>query len=77
MNTVNRQRFEDLFARTMGTSDCRLEYAMGQLTEWDSLKHVALLTEIDEVFNVQVEPTDLWKMTSVAGIEEVLSKYVE
>jgi hypothetical protein len=77
MNTVNQARFEALFKQMMGTDDCRPGYTMGALTQWDSLKHVELLTEIDEVFGVQVEPTDLWKMTSVAGIIEILSKLVE
>jgi acyl carrier protein len=77
MNTANRTRFETMFTRTMGVADCRAEYGMGQLTQWDSLKHVELLTEIDEVFGIQIEPTDLWKMTTVGGILEVLSKYVD
>jgi len=77
MNSDNRTRFERVFTRTMGVDACRADYAMGQLTQWDSLKHVELLTEIDEVFNIEIEPTDLWKMTSIAGILDVLSKYLD
>jgi hypothetical protein len=77
MNTANHARFEGVFTRTMGVDQCRAEYAMGQLTQWDSLKHVELLTELDEVFGIQIEPTDLWQMTSVSGILDVLSKYVD
>jgi acyl carrier protein len=77
MNVANQARFEDLFKRVMGTADCRPEYSMRELTVWDSLKHVELLTEIDETFGIRVEPTDLWEMISVAGISNVLSKYVD
>ncbi len=77
MNSANRTRFEKVFTHTMGVDECRVEYSMGQLTQWDSLKHVELLTEIDEVFEIEIEPTDLWKMTSVNGILDVLSKYVD
>ena len=77
MNSANRMRFETVFTRTMGVDACQADYAMGQLTQWDSLKHVELLTELDEVFGIEIEPTDLWKMTSVTGILEVLSKYVD
>lgn len=77
MNAENRQRLEDLFKRTMKVDAVETTMGMGVMTQWDSLKHVELLTEIDEAFGIQVEPTDLWKMTTVKGIVDVLSKYVD
>jgi len=77
MNAENRRRFEELFIRTMKVDACRHDMKMGALTQWDSLKHVELLTEIDEAFGIQVEPTDLWKMATVQGILDVLAKYVD
>lgn len=76
VNNENRQLFEDLFKRVMGVETCSPDMAMKKLIQWDSLKHVELLTELDETFEVQIEATDLWKMTSVTGILDVLSKYV-
>jgi len=77
MNSANLKRLEDLFKRTMRVDDFRSDYKMSSLIQWDSLKHVELLTEIDEEFGVQIDPTELWRMASVAGIIEVLSKYVD
>jgi acyl carrier protein len=77
MNEANETRLKALFMRVMGVKEWRTDYAMRQLVQWDSLKHVELLTEIDEQFNVQIDPTELWKMASVKGIVEVLSRYVE
>jgi len=77
MNQDNQRHLEDLFKRTMRVPECRPDHCMSNLIQWDSLKHVELLTEIDEEFNVQIDATELWKMTSVAGIIEVLSKYVD
>lgn len=77
MNAENQKRFEDLFCRILHVPDFRGDYSMGTLVRWDSLKHVELLTEIDEEFNLSIDATELWKMTSVQGILEVLSKYVD
>ncbi len=76
MTAENRQRFEDVFKRVMKVDRCDTAMAMGKLSQWDSLKQVELLMEIDEAFGIQVEATDLWKMASVTGILDVLAKYV-
>jgi acyl carrier protein len=77
MNDVNRKRFDELFKRIMKIDQVRDDLAMSNLVQWDSLKHVELLTEIDEEFQVDIDPTQLWKMTNIAGIMEVLSQYVD
>jgi acyl carrier protein len=76
MDACNRKRFEDLFKRVMKIDYFSENLTMQKLSQWDSLKHVELLTEIDEEFHVDIDPTRLWKMTSVGGIIEVLSEYV-
>jgi len=77
MDARNRRRLEDLFKRVMKIDHFSEDLSMEKLGQWDSLKHVELLTEIDEEFKVDIDPTKLWKMVSVAGIIEVLSDYVE
>jgi acyl carrier protein len=74
MTPSDRQRFEELFKRVMGVQDCHPDDSMANLYPWDSLKHVELLIEIDEAFGGEIDPTQVWRMTDVAGILAVLDE---
>jgi len=40
--------------------------------EWDSLRHLNLVIELEEAFDVQFEPEEIATMKSVVAIETVL-----
>jgi len=50
--------------------------SMKNVTTWDSLKHVELLGEIQDAFNINLEIEDVMKMFDIKGIRSVLNKYL-
>lgn len=41
--------------------------------EWDSLRHLNLIVELEMEFDVSFEPEEIAQMTSVVSIERVLN----
>lgn len=48
------QRFWRLFSRVLGREVEPGRYDTGQLPQWDSLRHVELIFELEEAFGIQV-----------------------
>jgi acyl carrier protein len=48
--------------------------AYGECPEWDSLAHMALVTELESAFGVMLDTEDIIAMSSVAEIKRILAK---
>jgi acyl carrier protein len=46
--------------------------SMEQTVEWDSMKHIELITTIEEAYAIDLTGEEIAEMTSVRAIEEVL-----
>lgn len=44
---------------------------------WDSLHHLNVAVELEDAFDVSLEPEEIADMKSVADIEQILSKKVK
>lgn len=44
------------------------------LSNWDSLRHVELVVEMEEKYNVSFSATEVFALTSVKGFCEMLAK---
>jgi acyl carrier protein len=73
---ANFKQLETIFKKVMGTNEFRNDFSMDSLPKWDSLKHVELLTEIEEQFGIDIDIQDIMKMTSVPAIVQVLKNYL-
>jgi len=71
-----KDKFTILFKKVMGIDEITNDLSMNNMRQWDSLKHVELLTEIEEVFDIEIELEDIVSMTNVTRILQVLSKYL-
>lgn len=40
--------------------------------KWDSLKHLDLVVELEDVFNIELEPEDIVQMKSFQDIKRIL-----
>ena len=45
------------------------------IPEWDSISHMILITEIEDVFDVSIKTDDVIDMSSVSKAKEILTKY--
>lgn len=65
-----------LFAKVLRIppEDIRMDSSTKTTRNWDSLRHVELVVEIEEAYNVSFAPTEVFALTSVRGFCEVLSR---
>ena len=50
--------------------------APGEIPQWDSLGHVALLSAVESAFDIQLSPEDIADVDSVDALKEVVKRYV-
>jgi acyl carrier protein len=45
------------------------------INEWDSLGHFRLINEIETKYNIMLNPNDIFQITNVGDIINILKKY--
>jgi acyl carrier protein len=75
MKSRFRNQFNDVFMKIMGTATVDESWAMNSIAEWDSLKHIQLIAELEDELSIQFEYEDIVTMNSIEKIDEVLCKY--
>ena len=69
------KQFTEIFCRVMGVNKLDENWVMNEIAEWDSLKHIQLLSELEEELNISLEYEEIATMTSIKKIDEVLCKH--
>ncbi len=59
MNSETEEKFWRIFSRVMGVEAGPENVSHESLEEWDSLRHVELVFELEEHFDVSVSPDDI------------------
>ena len=75
MKNKFEQQFHNVFKKIIGTSHVDDSWEMNSIAEWDSLKHVMLIAELEEELSIQFDYEDIIRMTSIAKINDILIKY--
>ena len=57
----------------LNTQDFPDSINQDQLDNWDSLRHLNLIVELEDAFNVSYEPEEIAVMTSIEKIAEITS----
>jgi acyl carrier protein len=63
------------FALNIPLGEVTDELAYKTIPEWDSLGHMALVAELELVFDIMLDTDDILDLSSVAKAKEILSKY--
>jgi acyl carrier protein len=45
------------------------------IMKWDSLRHLNLIVEIEDKYDISIEPEDISNMVTIEKIIEVVNKY--
>lgn len=45
------------------------------IPEWDSIRHMILIVNLENIFDISIDTDDVIDMSSVAKAKEILSKY--
>ena len=70
------KKLSDIFFDTLGVTEFELSITMDEIPEWDSLKHIQLLSSIEEAFGIEIQFEDALEMISVKSIMSKIKKYV-
>ncbi|NDP22087.1 MAG: acyl carrier protein [Paludibacter sp.] len=67
-----RERLLDVFRRTF--EDVKINESISQKNyeNWDSLNHINLIVEIENEFNISIEPDDIDKMKDFSTVEKIV-----
>jgi acyl carrier protein len=65
------------FADALGiaVADVHDELAYNTIPEWDSTAHMALIAELEGVFNVMLNTDDILELSSVSKAKDILSRH--
>lgn len=73
----NSMKLYNAFAQSLQIDPSRIseDLAYNKIAEWDSVAHMALVTEIESVFDIMLDTDDILEMSSVAKAREILAKH--
>ncbi|AXH98448.1 acyl carrier protein [Sporosarcina sp. PTS2304] len=74
---MNTKKLKQVFAESLNIDPSIVvdDLTFNSIPEWDSIAHMALVTEIDDVFDIMLDTDDVLDMSSFAKAKEILSKY--
>ncbi|ATA77274.1 acyl carrier protein [Capnocytophaga canimorsus] len=71
-----REKIVEIMANVfeMNISDFPVEISQNTVENWDSLRHLNLIVEIEEAFDKSFEPEEISEMTSIDKIIEMIQR---
>ena len=69
-------KLSDIFIDTLGVNEFELSITMEEIPEWDSLKHIQLLSSIEESFSIEIKFEDAMEMITGKSILTIIKKYI-
>ncbi|RRJ62280.1 acyl carrier protein [Paenibacillus oralis] len=73
----NEQKLREIFAEALQIDIEQVTDGLSYngIPEWDSIAHMTLIAEIDNVFDTMLDTDDVLDMSSFAKAKEILAKY--
>jgi len=73
----NLEKYNNAFVQVFGAKveDLNDNYGKETVEEWDSVHQLSLIAELEEAFDIMLDPEDIMEMTSYAKGKELLRKY--
>lgn len=74
---MNEAKLKQAFIDALGIEENQVidTLTYNSIPEWDSIAHMALIAEIDDVFDTMLDTDDVLDMSSFAKAKEILAKY--
>ena len=69
-------KLKKILKKVFEIDEIDLNYSMDDIPEWDSFKHILLLTKIEKEFNIKFEVSDFIEMRSIPIIKSKILKYL-
>jgi len=73
----NREKLIEVFVQSLGVKSSIItdELQYNSISEWDSVAHMSLIAELEDVFDIMLDTDDIIDMSSPAKAREILIKY--
>lgn len=73
------ERIKKIFCETLGVSDSEVndDTAYNSLEPWDSLKHLEIVSNLEEEFNINIDTDDVIDMSNFKKVKEIIKKYLD
>ncbi|WP_462163515.1 acyl carrier protein [Pseudoalteromonas xiamenensis] len=72
----NLEKYNQAFVQAFGVSEDAVEaLAYQSITEWDSVGHMGLIAELEDVFDIMMETEDIIEFSSYVEGKNILKKY--
>ncbi len=74
---TNVQKLTTAFANALMITEDKVVDSLKyqSITEWDSVSHMVLITEIEDAFNISLDTDDVIDLSSVLKAKEILAKH--
>lgn len=74
---MNEQKLRTIFAESLGIEEAKVteDLTYNSIPEWDSIAHMALISEIDDQFDTMLDTEDVLEMSTFEKAKEILAKY--
>jgi acyl carrier protein len=72
---TDEQKLRDSFKNAFGTAAADPERINFGSSSWDSIAHIALVSELENAFEIEFAPEDITDLTSYAKAKEVLGRH--
>ena len=70
------KKLSNVFNETLGGNEFELTITMDKVPEWDSLKHIQLLSSIEKSFSIEIQFEDAMEMITGKSILTIIKKYI-
>lgn len=73
----NREKYAEIFCNVFGVGkeDLNGEFTFKNIDEWDSLTHLTLISELEDVFDVMFETDDILHFGGYENGLKILARY--
>ena len=69
-----RERIKKIVSHVLNMQNVTDETAQRDCDNWDSLKHLYLIVELEDAFGVSFEPEEIAEMKDIKSIYEIISR---
>ncbi|MFH1120049.1 MAG: acyl carrier protein [Bacteroidota bacterium] len=73
----NLERYNNVFKAEFNVLDEKLtnDFMVGSIKQWDSIKHLSLVTAIEDEFDIMLDSEDILDFKSYENGRKILAKY--
>ena len=75
-SNLDEKKFERILKGIFDIDEINLNHSMDDIPEWDSFKHILLLTKIEKEFKIKLQMNDFTEMISIPIIKSKIVKYL-